>query len=89
MVTLNNQIWIIGGNNGNTGTSYETYRLINNAWIEGPELIRARAFHACAATKSDAFNGEQIIIVAGGFSAFEPMTSVEFHREGEPFWFRG
>jgi len=63
-----NTFMIIGGYSGRRSSRNQTYfiNMANNAYTNGPNLLTPRSFFACHTME---VNGEDFIIVAGGYGA--------------------
>merc|ERR1712062_612424 len=70
-----NTFLIIGGFSGATRSKTYFFSMANNTYTNGPSLLTARSFFACHTMK---INGEDFIIVAGGFGA---TKSTEYLRK--------
>jgi len=63
-----NTFFIIGGYSGVTRSQTYFFNMANNTYTNGPSLLTARSTFACHTMK---INGEDFIIVAGGYGAFK------------------
>merc|ERR1719367_1588079 len=63
-----NTFMIIGGDSGRTRSQTYFIHMANNTYTNGPSLLTSRSFFACHTMK---INGEDFIIVTGGFGAYK------------------
>jgi len=70
-----NTFMIIGGDSGGLRSQTYFFNMANNTYTNGPSLLTARSFFGCHTMK---INGEDFIIVAGGFGA---TKSTEYLRK--------
>ena len=61
-----NTFLIIGGDSGATRSQTYFFNMANNTYTNGPSLLRARSHFACHTMQ---VNGEDFIIVVGGYGA--------------------